>query len=1123
MQLFGAGCCLLFQNAPPPALPQHELLPIVLEPPGPEAASPSKLVEYTARFTGVLCIYAEAPDLDLRLRVEPASHAWHVEDDDGGGGTRPSVVIDVEPGQTLAVTVSVADMLEAPRSIELHFLAAPEEVATRAAEGEARTALLEVKDLQGQGELELARGLLKEVLDGLLTVDPEARTLSVSGCALDIGNLAFSLGDDATAAAGWSRALLHLERARPADHPHALKAAWNLAAALRKLGRLPEARQLLEHVQVAYERDLREDDPLRLEARLNLALIARDMGDVRGALVLQQQALAEYLRTQPADHPGVLRAQGSLADTLTLLGDDRQALELLEHVLEAYQSLPEDDPDLLRARASLASTLRNLGELERARQLGENVLARYEHSLSAASTEVLNARIALASTMIELCEYSGARLLLESGLQASASFPEDHPLRIRMNASLALARRATGDPEGALVLLGRVVAALQRTSVEDDSDLLAAQNNLAVSLEASGDLAAARDLLTSVLAAREASHVDPLDAKQNLASVLYRMDDFSGARALEENVLQEIEGLLPDDHPYVLVARGNLLETLLALGDVAGAQRLLPALIAGMRARVLAALALSPREARDAVASESVRLDVVLRCSESGDAATRARVFELIETLRSVASQGTRAGAALAEDPALSALAQEAALVRSELNDLVASFAAQSIEESRTELGRLMLSRDRTERALRAGLQRRGVRAGAVEFQHLATVLPPRSAAVGFRRYRRVGADRQCVDAMLAHVLTPEGALVRVELGSVSAIEALVTEWRSSLGVAKDSRGIASTSRAEGSEAELARGNALRERLIDPILAFAGDEVSTLFLCPDDVVYLVPLEALPMGEARVGDRIRIVSQSSFTPLLDPCARPRAEPRLLALGAVEYGGLRDLAGREGMSFPALPGTGPEIEGLARLFQEAFGREAEFARGSAATKAALFEGVPGVRFVHFATHGWFAPTGLRAPLDQPSWRTAFDEGLAASVAGVAPMTLCGLALAGANQGRDALGRVPGILSAEELGALDLSQCELAALSACETNVGVRRAGQGIQSLQSALHAAGARTAITSLWKVDDEATRHLFELFYSGLWKDGLGKAEALWHAKRALQAEGHPLRDWAGWVLSGDPN
>jgi len=92
----------------------------------------------------------------------------------------------------------------------------------------------------------------------------------------------------------------------------------------------------------------------------------------------------------------------------------------------------------------------------------------------------------------------------------------------------------------------------------------------------------------------------------------------------------------------------------------------------------------------------------------------------------------------------------------------------------------------------------------------------------------------------------------------------------------------------------------------------------------------------------------------------------------------------------------------------------------------------------------------------------------------------------------------------------------------LSACETNVGIRSAGVGIQSLKAALHAAGVRTAVTSLWKVDDAATRKLMELFYTYLWKEKMPKARALWKAKCALRAEGHPVREWAAWVLSGDP-
>src|SRR5262249_57713792 len=133
----------------------------------------------------------------------------------------------------------------------------------------------------------------------------------------------------------------------------------------------------------------------------------------------------------------------------------------------------------------------------------------------------------------------------------------------------------------------------------------------------------------------------------------------------------------------------------------------------------------------------------------------------------------------------------------------------------------------------------------------------------------------------------------------------------------------------------------------------------------------------------------------------------------------------------------------------------------------------------------------------------------------------MLLCGLGLAGASLPENELGRVPGLITAEELAALDLSHCELAVLSACDTNVGERRAGQGVASLQRALQMAGARTVITSLWKVPDEATRELMTDFYRRLWVEKKAKGQALWEAKKGLREardeSGQPrytTRDWA---------
>jgi CHAT domain-containing protein len=73
--------------------------------------------------------------------------------------------------------------------------------------------------------------------------------------------------------------------------------------------------------------------------------------------------------------------------------------------------------------------------------------------------------------------------------------------------------------------------------------------------------------------------------------------------------------------------------------------------------------------------------------------------------------------------------------------------------------------------------------------------------------------------------------------------------------------------------------------------------------------------------------------------------------------------------------------------------------------------------------------------------------------------------------------------------------------------------------VASFQKALHAAGAQFVLTSLWKVDDSATRELMLEFYAGLWSERLAPPQALARAKSKLRERRAPPRDWAGWTLS----
>jgi hypothetical protein len=67
--------------------------------------------------------------------------------------------------------------------------------------------------------------------------------------------------------------------------------------------------------------------------------------------------------------------------------------------------------------------------------------------------------------------------------------------------------------------------------------------------------------------------------------------------------------------------------------------------------------------------------------------------------------------------------------------------------------------------------------------------------------------------------------------------------------------------------------------------------------------------------------------------------------------------------------------------------------------------------------------------------------------------------------------------GFLTLAEIYELDLKGCELAILSACQTNFGPEQRGEGVVALSRGFLAAGARRVLASNWLVDDEAAASL----------------------------------------------
>ncbi|MCY2960487.1 MAG: CHAT domain-containing protein [Planctomycetota bacterium] len=1001
-----------------------------------------------------------------------------------------------------------------------------------------------------------ARALQEEVV-AVLERTPPADLHDLARARMGLANTLYQQNDYTGARALQERVVGDCAAAFGEDDAMLRGARGNLAITLFDLGELDAARSLQEAVLAACERELPDDHPELAHARRGLANTVATQGDLKRARELEEAVLATFEQSLPDDHDDVLRARGNLAVTLTQMGEYAPARILQERVLEVRErKLPGNHPDLARTRMNLASVLVSQGDLPEALSLQERVVEVFDRAL-----------------------------------------PADHPTRIGARANLARTLYLMHQDQRAVEIQGEVLQAWERTRPAGHPDIDAARANLANTLFRLGEAARARELRIQVLESAASSlpeaHPLRLEAESNLARSLLLEGDLDAASEHLGRVLRLGVQSLPPFSPQISKAREITLWLLAARLRTASdpapeAERQQwrelfreQARLFGEEARrrvVLALLESSPREAEERVASR--REDVALALSFAAglgtfpaDAALNRDAFLLVEQSRSTALASARIGVGAVSDPAFEGLRRRVRAASAELTRRAQSGGrAEDLDAARAEL-------DGAQRdlVLRGAAHAGGSKTLDPDLDALAAVLGPRDALVSWLRYesqtlvsaRPVAAAG--VNSLCAFVLRKGNGggapvLTRHELGRIDRIASAVEDWRRSAQVSAE-RGLAGG--ADPRTELTRRGAELRELVLDPLRsALLGADRAIVAL--DDVLHTVPLDALPAGEAwggasgseaLLGDVLRVEVRASLLELLAPRAAAPRPDALLALGhpafdsepedvedaALTGGPVLASAARAGSAagvlrggawergFATLPATRDEVRAIGQYFEDAFGAEApaRVLTRRAASRESLVELAPNARWLHVATHGWFAPESVRSSED----RADAASGLAAGglgddvrARGSSPLLLSGLALAGANLPADGLGRIPGLVTAQEIAALDLSGCELAVLSACDTNVGVRRAGQGVASLQRALHMAGARSVITSLWKVPDEATRELMTDFYRRLWIQKKPKHQALWEAKRMLRESrdenGSPRyspRDWAAWVLTGEPD
>jgi CHAT domain-containing protein len=110
-------------------------------------------------------------------------------------------------------------------------------------------------------------------------------------------------------------------------------------------------------------------------------------------------------------------------------------------------------------------------------------------------------------------------------------------------------------------------------------------------------------------------------------------------------------------------------------------------------------------------------------------------------------------------------------------------------------------------------------------------------------------------------------------------------------------------------------------------------------------------------------------------------------------------------------------------------------------------------------------------------------------------------------------------------KEIYGLDLRDCDLAVLSACETNVGPQAPLEAGVTLAGAFLSAGARRVVASHWSVDDDSTAELMGTFFDEIMTRGkkpLSYAQALQQARLRLRRteKWESPYFWAPFVLIG---
>ncbi|RKZ80688.1 MAG: hypothetical protein DRR19_23210, partial [Candidatus Parabeggiatoa sp. nov. 1] len=834
----------------------------------------------------------------------------------------------------------------------------------------------------------------------------------------------------------------------------------SLGEVYQALGDLPRATKFLTQA-----RDLMEEvqNPSNTEALLvvtnNLALLYKEQGRYEEAEQLIHKVLTQSLELLGSKHPKTLMVRTNLAGIYQNQGNYRKALTLYEKLQPlAEEILGPEHPMTLKVLNNLASIYYELGRYGEAEQIYQTLCPRQERALGETHPNTLICVSSLMSIYHVQRRYQQALTLSETVL---SKFKEQNDIK-EPNMIEFLSR------------LGSLYETLNRFEEAEGfyydaaklaEDIFGIRHPRSLSITSKigvlyykqslfGDkirYAEAEKRLESVLQLRKevlgTNHPDTLSSLANLAFVYQTQGHYQKARQLYHDaaIIPRLTETFDKQHPHTLYTQLSYIMLLIVMGENQQALQLLSLLEKNWLGHAESQLYTTQKE--------HVRLRVLLSLASFQDVALSLALRDSsAETWQFAGNMILHWKQVLAEEQAIIAK-----LVQTSTDEQVIKLGKNILtlrarlahqihlaysELPPEELTRLVNELETKELALakRGQYHKPRLQAADVNLEQVRAKLPPNSALIAFKHYRTINFKQGLGgEFRWAAMLLPAGTNKMIF---------------KDLGPPKDTLELWNTLRKTGTEHDAA---ALYQNLFGPFETEIKG-MKTLYIAPDGFLNLIPFSRLVLPDGRYWIERQTLRQiQTGRDLLREKPTPSSDG-LLAIGNVNFDAFpkkrrpqpkrqnsetienhRGLVKKK-LRFKRLKHSRSEIKQI----KENYPTPSEMWTGKNASEGRL-KGLTQVpRVLHLATHAFY--------LDNSS----------GDVDIVRPLTLSGIALAGANRGLK--GKLDpdgedGILYSLEALNLNLTGTELVVFSACETGKGVIDYSEGVYGLVRAFKIAGA----------------------------------------------------------------